>query len=110
MSSDSFSGLMTLRRFVELAHHIPGRIRLKFTNKLIASVGKSKLSALEELCGKDNCLRSCTLNTATGSLLLEYDAKRLSPKLLEQLFGEDDDLALQALNEILPIISPSENK
>lgn len=110
MSSDSFSGLMALRRFVELAHHIPGRIRLRFTNKLVAGLSKNKLSALEELCGKDNCLRSYTLNSATGSLLLEYDAKRLPPKLLEQLFGDDDRVAEQALTEILPIISPPESK
>ncbi|AKJ43095.1 HMA2 domain-containing protein [Pragia fontium] len=110
MSADSFSGLMMLRRFVELAHHIPGRIRLRFTNKLVASVGKSKLSALDELCGKDNCLRSYTLNTDTGSLLLEYDAKRLPPMLLDQLFGDDDQLAQQALTQILPIISPAETQ
>ncbi len=110
MSSNSFSGLMALRRFVELAHHIPGRLRLRFTNRLIAGLSQSKLSSLEELCGPDQCLRSYTLNTTTGSLLLEYDAKRLSPALLEQLFGADDDLAQQALTAILPIISPSDSQ
>lgn len=110
MKSDSFSGLMALRRFVEVAHHIPGRFRLRFTNRLIAGVSKSKLSALEELCGNNNCLKSYALNTATGSLILEYDAKQLSPALLDQLFGADDHQAQQALITILPIISPPDSQ
>lgn len=76
MSSDS---LMALRRYVTIAHHIPGRLRLRFNNKLIAALGKTKLSALDEYCGPGSSLRGYSLNAATGSLLLEYDAKRLSP-------------------------------
>lgn len=110
MKSDSFSGLMALRRFVEVAHHIPGRLRLRFTNRIIAGLSQSKLSSLEELCGNNNCLKNYTLNTATGSLVLEYDAKRISPALFDQLFGTDDHLAQQALTIILPIISPSDSQ
>lgn len=107
MSSDS---LMSLRRYVTIAHHIPGRIRLRFNNKLIASLGKAKLSALDDYCGPGHSLHSYSLNAATGSLLLEYDAKRLSPKLIAQLFGDDDEQAELALTELLPIISPSAAK
>ncbi|WP_159565786.1 HMA2 domain-containing protein [Budvicia diplopodorum] len=110
MKSDGFSGLITLRRFVEIAHHIPGRLRLRFTNRLVAGLSQGKLSSLEALCGNDSCLKSYTVNSATGSLILEYDARRLSPALLDQLFGSDDNLAQQALTAILPIISPSDSQ
>lgn len=104
MSSDS---LMALRRYVAIAHHIPGRIRLRFNNKLIASLGKTKLSALDDYCGPERSLYGYSLNAMTGSLLLEYDANRLSPKLIAQLFGDDDEQAELALTELLPLILPS---
>ncbi|MCE9870005.1 HMA2 domain-containing protein [Hafnia alvei] len=110
MQLEDLSGLMTLRRFVEVAHHIPGRIRLRFTNRLISGLSKNKLSALEEICHPEGYLRSYSLNTATGSLVLEYSAAHISPATLNQLFGEDDALAHQALEQIYSTLSHSESK
>lgn len=105
MQLEDLNSLMTLRRFVEIAHHIPGRIRLRFTNKLVSSLSQNRLSALESLCSPDSCLRSYSLNTSTGSLVLEYSARELSPKLLAQLFGPDEQEARQALAQIHAILS-----
>lgn len=110
MQLDDLNGLMTLRRFVEVAHHIPGRIRLRFTNRLVSGLSKHRLSALEDLCHPDGYLRSYALNTATGSLVLEYSAKHIPPATLNQLFGGDDGLAHHALEQIYSILSHSESQ
>lgn len=105
MQLDDLNSLMTLRRHVEIAHHIPGRLRLRFTNKLVSSLSKHRLSDLESLCDPEGYLRSYTLNTATGSLVLEYNAKTLPPALLSQLFGPDEPDARRALEELHAILS-----
>lgn len=105
MQLDDLSSLMTLRRYVEIAHHIPGRIRLRFTSKLVSSLSKHRLNELENLCSPDGYLRSYSLNTGTGSLLLEYNAGALPPALLSQLFGPDEQQARQALADIHAILS-----
>ncbi len=100
MQLEELSSLMTLRRYVTVAHHIPGRLRLKFTNKLISSLSKGRLSELETLCSPEGYLRQFSLNTATGSLVLEYQASRISPDLLNQLFGDDEARAREALVQL----------
>lgn len=107
MEPEELSGLMMLRRFVTVEHHIPGRIRLRFTNRLIPSLGKGKLEKLEALCHPDSALRSYNLNKHTGSLLLEYDAKQIKPAVLAQLFGADDTAAQQALEQLIQSLSSS---
>lgn len=92
--------LMTLRRFVTVAHHIPGRIRLSFTHSWVSVLSQSKLAALETLCHPDSCLQKCVFNAATGCLVLEYCASRLSPALLTTLFGSDEHAAHQALMQL----------
>ncbi|MCL2892583.1 hypothetical protein [Brenneria tiliae] len=106
MESEDLSGMMMLRRFVTIEHHIPGRIRLRFANRLIPSLGKGKLEKLEALCGPENALRSYALNSRTGSVLLEYDAGRINPAVLTQLFGADDTAARQALEQLIQSLSP----
>lgn len=103
MQLEDLSGLMTLRRFVEVAHHIPGRIRLRFTNRLISGLSKNKLSALEEICHPEGYLRSYSLNTATGSLVLEYSAAHISPATLNQLLAMTTLSLIRLLNRFTPL-------
>ncbi len=110
MQLADLNGLLTLRRHVEVAHHIPGRIRLRFTNRLVSGLSKHKLSGLEELCHPQGYLRSYTLNTTTGSLLLEYSAADIPPAALNHLFGADEQIARQALEQLYAILSRSENQ
>ena len=105
MPRDDLQSLMLLRRFVAVAHHIPGRIRLSFTNRVVSALTQGKLAALESLCHPQGCLQNWSFNAATGSLVLEYRANALSPGLLTQLFGSDDQKAQQALTQIQALIA-----
>lgn len=107
MPAESFGDLLTLRRFVEVAHHIPGRLRLRFSNKLIASLSQSKLKQLDAYCHPEGYLRRCEINSDTGSVVLEYDAAAIRPQILNQLFGHDGEQAQQALAQLAAILDPS---
>ncbi|WP_233269614.1 HMA2 domain-containing protein [Kluyvera cryocrescens] len=107
MPAESFGDLLTLRRFVEVAHHIPGRLRLRFSNKLIASLSQGKLKQLDAYCHPEGHLRRYQVNSDTGSIVLEYDAATIRPQILNQLFGHDGEQAQQALEQLAAILAPS---
>lgn len=107
MPAESLGDLLTLRRFVEVAHHIPGRLRLRFSNKLVASLIQGKLKQLDAYCSPDGYLRRYQSNNDTGSIVLEYDAAAIRPHILNQLFGQDSEQAQQALEQLAAILSPS---
>ncbi|ROU18596.1 hypothetical protein EB837_01730 [Kluyvera ascorbata] len=107
MPAESLGDLLTLRRFVEVAHHIPGRLRLRFSNKLIASFSQGKLKQLDAYCSPEGYLRRYQINSDTGSIVLEYDAAAIRPHILNQLFGQDGEQAQQALEQLAAILSPS---
>ena len=107
MPAESLGDLLTLRRFVEVAHHIPGRLRLRFSNKLVASLSQGKLKQLDAYCSPDGYLRRYQINSDTGSIVLEYDAAAIRPHILNQLFGQDGEQAQQSLEQLAAILSPS---
>lgn len=107
MPAESLGDLLTLRRFVEVAHHIPGRLRLRFSNKLVASLSQGKLKQLDAYCSPDGYLRRYQINSDTGSIVLEYDAAAIRPHILNQLFGQDGEQAQQALEQLAAILRPS---
>lgn len=108
MPVESFGDLLTLRRFVEVAHHIPGRLRLRFSSKLIASLSQGKLKQLDAYCHPEGYLRRYQINSDSGSIILEYDAVAIRPQILNQLFGSDSELAQQALAQLAAILEPSQ--
>lgn len=107
MPIESFGDLLTLRRFVEVAHHIPGRLRLRFSNKLVASLSQGKLKQLDAYCHPAGYLRRYQINSESGSIVLEYDAAAISPQILNQLFGRDGAQAEQALAQLAAILEPT---
>lgn len=107
MPVESLGDLLTLRRFVEVAHHIPGRLRLRFSNKLIASLSHGKLKQLDAYCHPEGYLRRYQINSDSGSIVLEYDAAAIRPQILNQLFGHDGEQAQHALEQLAAILNPS---
>ena len=107
MPVESLGDLLTLRRFVEVAHHIPGRLRLRFSNKLVASLSQGPLKQLDAYCSPEGYLRRYQINSETGSIVLEYDAAAIRPQILNQLFGQDGEQAQHALEQLAAILSPS---
>jgi hypothetical protein len=79
--------IVSLRRFITVAHHVPGRIRLKLDP---AVRHHPKAADLASLFGNGNGAVRARLNILARSLVLEYDPGRIAPALVEEFFTSDD--------------------
>ncbi|MDQ7832571.1 MAG: hypothetical protein RDU30_12620 [Desulfovibrionaceae bacterium] len=90
--------MVELRQFITVAHHVPGRIRLKLDP---AVRSHPKAMALAALVGKGNGAFRARLNVLARSLVLEYDPDRIDPRLVEGVFTQDDPQEAAALADEL---------
>ncbi|AVT76380.1 hypothetical protein RPPS3_23170 [Rhodopseudomonas palustris] len=81
MSDPSAAGLLRFTHHLEIAHHLPGRIRLKLKvpldGELIAMADEAKRfgKALAKMDG----IRSISLNPLARSCVVEYDPHGIPP-------------------------------
>lgn len=81
------SSLLTFAAHLSVAHHIPGRIRLK----LAASAGTAPKEAVEEAMRFSRTvtevpgIRSVSLNPLARSCVVEYDPARIPPRAWQDL-------------------------
>lgn len=99
------SDLTALRKYVTIRHHIPGRIRVVFDPSL------ANRPEVRELLRTQNGLPpgvlSFRVNALAASVIIEYEAERINPALLEELLRtEDDQLALTILQELIKRVLP----
>ena len=83
--------ILELRPLITIAHHVPGRIRLRLDPRILQHPAASALASLSE--GQtDTGLLSARLNLLARSLVLEYDTTRISPdELIAFIDGSDPD-------------------
>ena len=82
---------LELRSLITVAHHIPGRIRLKFSPDILSHPAAPFLKDLAtngEVQGKlmDKGFISATPNLMARSLVIEYDTGRIAPDILDTFF------------------------
>lgn len=84
-----FGTIATLRQYLSIKHSLPGRIRIKFSMGIMKDPEALKLaqSPLE----MPEAVKDAKLNLFARTLLLEYDADRVPPALLEELVTTEDD-------------------
>lgn len=94
--------LYNLRSYLEVAHHVPGRLRLKFSPTIVAAPGAADLARWAQRQkngnhGYPDGLVNLRLNLAARSLIIEYNRKLVSPKILEELFRTQDKALMHDL-------------
>ncbi|WED24673.1 cation transporter [Vibrio sp. JC009] len=87
---------LKLRSWVQVAHHIPGRVRLKYKLSIIAHLARFNAGDIKRALDDIPAFRNYKLNSSTGSILIEYDPGLVSPALIEELFSPDDNIAERA--------------
>ncbi|QIZ76227.1 HMA2 domain-containing protein [Ferrimonas lipolytica] len=98
--------ILSLRQWVHIGHHIPGRIRLKFNSAIVAKLARYKTTQTMEHAIQFAPLKRYQLNSETNSLLLEYDAAVIEPQLLDRLFHDDDQQARAACTSLINTLTP----
>lgn len=91
---------------MEVAHHVPGRLRIKFSPAIVAAPGAADLAQWAQRQkngngGYPDGLVNLRLNLASRSLVIEYNRKIVSPNVLEELFRTQDKARMHDLvNEL----------
>ncbi|WP_084659652.1 HMA2 domain-containing protein [Vibrio sonorensis] len=87
---------LSLRKWVQVGHHIPGRVRLKYTLGIVAHLARFRSNDIEQTLASIPAFKHYKLNPATGSVLIEYDEKTISPAWIDALFSGSESEAEQA--------------
>ena len=87
--------LLQLRKYLQVAHHIPGRIRLKMKREILGDPRALNMARSVDLSSWNNGHSSAAvintrLNPKAGSLVMDYDPSLLAPGLIEELFSVQD--------------------
>lgn len=89
--------LLGMRPLLHVAHHVPGRLRLKFDSAIQKnSAAISHLSSLMK-SAPDAGLYHVRLNALARSLVLEYDSARISYADLQEFLISQDESRVRQL-------------
>jgi hypothetical protein len=103
-----FNLLMDLRHYLTVAHHVPGRLRIKFGMKLLGDPRAKEIMNRVGARDLPPAIRSTRVNPLGRSVVIEYDAEAVDPGRLEELLTTGDCQRFEKLaNEFKDILSPN---
>lgn len=92
---------LSLRRHLRVAHHVPGRIRLRFDRPAKGTAIDTRgLKAFLDEVRAVPAIASVRLSPATLSAIVEYDPKALRPAFWSTLLSGPEHEALAALTAL----------
>lgn len=83
------SPFLHLRRHVSIAHHVPGRIRLKLDLRALAELPKVDPSPFVDLVSRIRGVKATRVNAAALSVVVEYDPQQIPAPLWPRLLTAD---------------------
>ena len=96
--------LLEMRRHLRIAHHIPGRLRVRAGIGLleVARKWRGRRFGPGEAIRLIHGIRNVRVNSAAGSAVIEYDAARVPPEAWHRLLDGHDAEALGILHDHVP--------
>jgi hypothetical protein len=84
--------LIPLLEEAEIAHHIPGRIRLRFNHSIVTRLPKVNgiEKVIQRMVNQIEAIKDIRLNLYAGSVVVQYDTDILSPDFWQEVMGEKD--------------------
>lgn len=102
MDKTDIDTLISLREYLSVAHHVPGRIRLKLNPAIRQALGLRDSSAIERAVQAVPGIRQVRLNTLAGSVVVEYASDIIQPVWWQTLLASDEQQARTLLASVLP--------
>lgn len=103
-----FETLLDMRRHINVAHHVPGRIRLKFRLSVLGD--KRAYKALQSAGDYElpEGVNNYRLNIPGRSLVVEYDSEIIDPDKLQEVLTTGDNARFGELAEEFKALLPLE--
>ncbi|WP_306591638.1 hypothetical protein [Geothrix sp. 21YS21S-4] len=99
--------LMKARRYLDIAHHVRGRIRITFDFEILALGRTVDLPSLRAAFERIHGVRNVRWNLMAGSLVVEYDPALLLPAWWETLVHGSSEGAETVLEALLGLSGAS---
>jgi hypothetical protein len=77
--------LLRVRAHLKIAHHVPGRIRLRFAPSILAAVPEIATAKGSDLLDGLRGVENVRVNAAASSLVVTYNPESLPPNWWERL-------------------------
>ena len=79
-----------IRKHLTIAHHIPGRIRLKFAASIISNPEVKKIinknnNKVDQIYSIIPGIKNTTVNILARSMVVEYDHTVIEPEVIKEL-------------------------
>lgn len=84
-----FGPFLGLRRHVTIAHHVPGRIRLKLGIAAVAKLPQADPAPFLDLLRRIRGIGLTRINRAALSVVVEYDPNVITPSTWSRLLEGD---------------------
>ncbi|MGV6872061.1 hypothetical protein ACUSIJ_05130 [Pseudochelatococcus sp. B33] len=102
------SPFMTLRRYLAIAHHVPGRIRLKLDVAALGQLPDVDTEPFAALAQRIPGVKAIRVNAAALSAVIEYDVRLIAAPVWERLLtGDRAEIDAILRDHITPAAHPS---
>ena len=101
MNTIDLSPFLALRRHLVIAHHIPGRIRLRVGPAVLREAGRVDPAVLDRILGAVRGIEDVRVNAAAGSAVVSYRPEVIEPGWWEVLVRGEDAAAIELLDRLL---------
>lgn len=92
--------LMKVRDELSAAHHMPGRLRLRFSMRAASLLTRDEAAQLGNEIQRLVGIKSVRLNAMARSLVIEYDVARIPSRLWRDLVEGSPGEAAAALRQL----------
>ena len=101
MTTIDLTPFLDLRRHLKIAHHIPGRIRLRVGASVFKDLGKIDTGVFDKILGAIDGIHDVRVNAAAGSVVIAYIPTVIQSSWWETLLKADNDTAISLLQRLL---------
>jgi len=95
---------MQLREHIKIAHHVPGRIRVRLMLSALKQLGDIDPTILESLQFEAEGIKDIRVNRTAGSATISYDPQIIPQASWETIINGEPEIAKQTL---LKLIEPN---
>ena len=101
MTEIDLQPFLSLRRHLRIAHHIPGRIRLRVAPSIVKDLGAVDGKIVDDVLGAIQGIRDFRANPSAGSIVVEYVPAVIQPAWWDTLIHGDEAAATGLLRRLL---------
>ena len=91
---------MSLRRHLRIVHHVPGRLRIRFSKDVIRTLLGDRVKDFTRLIESAPAVRHLRVSPVTLSAVIEYDHRRVPPTLWHSLIDGPEDACRSAFETL----------